>query len=953
MGDLSSEDVLELLAKPVRTAFVERFGELTPPQIESIPKILEGKNLLLMAPTGTGKTEAALLPILSNLLQNPGLPGIKALYITPLRALNRDMLERFDWWAKRLDIKVSVRHGDTAVAERRTQTLIPPDILITTPETLQAILCGKVLRKHLKGIKWVIVDEVHELATDKRGAQLSVALERLLEIVGSEFQRIGLSATIGSPETVAKFLVGPGRNCEIVRVPVAKGMKIDVLYPVPEDEDVVLAEELAILPDVASRLRTIRKLVESHGSTLIFTNTRPLAEVLTNRFRAWDESFSVGIHHGSLAKSTRISTEQGLKAGTLLGIVCTSSLELGIDVGRIDLCIQYNSPREVTRLIQRVGRSGHSIGRVAKGVIVVMDSDDALESIVIAKRALEERLEDVRIPMNSLDVLMHQLAGLLIEYGRVNIEDALRIFRRAYGFSELDRNMLLRVLEHMKGLNICMLTDDGYFWKPINSKPLYDYYFGNLSMIPEEKQYLVVQESTGEPVGILDEEFVAEYGEPGTRFILVGKAWEILSTLGEKIYVRKLDEYEGAVPSWVGDEIPVPYEVAEEVGSLRAEYEERLRRGEPHDLICADIAKRYGVSEEVISRSMSEVRAHIGSGIPVPTNKRIVVEKAGDYTVIHIHGGLRINRTLAKAVSFLISEKIGMPIAVQQDPYRIVIRSRHVYPELVLEALKSLSEGAFGEVLRKAIEGSTLFRRRLIHVARKMGVVSKEASILDVNLSKIVEVLKGTVVYDEAMAYCLFQDFDEHGAYELLRSISMGNYELVIHSPPDAVSPSPLALLTLRRYQEAYEAVSSDRIERLVLMAVRARLMNETGILVCSDCYQYFDKVVIKDVDERPSCPACGSRKLGFLKVEVEDVYGLISRKGKPISRREKELLKEIEKSSVLVEKYGKAALVALSGKGFTVNDAARVLEREGGLTNRLIQYIIEEEKKKLISAFK
>lgn len=953
MGGSSSEDVLELLAKPVRMAFVERFGELTPPQIESIPKILEGKNLLLMAPTGTGKTEAALLPILSNLLLNPGLQGIKVLYITPLRALNRDMLERFDWWAKRLDIRVSVRHGDTAVAERRTQTLSPPDILITTPETLQAILCGKVLRKHLKGLRWVIVDEVHELATDKRGAQLSIALERLLEIVGSEFQRIGLSATVGSPDVVAKFLVGPGRECEVVRVPVAKGMAIDVIYPVPEEEDAVLAEELAILPDVASRLRTIRRLVESHGSTLIFTNTRPLAEILTNRFRAWDEGFSVGIHHGSLAKSARISTEQGLKAGTLLGIVCTSSLELGIDVGRIDLCIQYNSPREVTRLIQRVGRSGHSIGRVAKGVILVMDSDDALESIVIARRAMAESLEEVRIPMNSLDVLMHQLAGLLIEYGRVSVEEALRIFRRAYGFSRLERETLVKVLEHMKGLNICALTDDGYFRKPVNPKPLYDYYFGNLSMIPEERQYLVVEENTDEPVGILDEEFVAEYGEPGTRFILLGRAWEILSTLGERIYVRKLEDYEGAVPSWVGDEIPVPYEVAEEVGSLRAEYEERLRKGDPHEVICADIARRYGVSWDLISRSMAEVRAHIDSGIPVPTNKRILLEKAGDYTVMHVHGGLRVNRTIAKVVSYMLSEKIGMPVAVQQDPYRIVIRSKYVYPELVLEAIKGLSEENFGEVLRKAIEGSTLFRRRLVHVARKMGVISKEASILDVSLSKIAEMLKGTVAYEEAMSYCLFQDFDESGARELLRSIRTGSYELVTYAPPDAVSPSPLALLTLWRYREAYEAVSSDRIERLVLTAVRARLMNEVGVLVCSECYQYFDRVAVKEVGDVPSCPVCGSRRLGFLKGEVEEVYGLISRKGKPISKREKELLKEIKRSSELVERYGKAALVALSGKGFTVGDAAKVLEKEGSLTNRLIQCIIEEEKKKLVATFR
>ena len=244
MSLLDEESVLNMLAKPIVKAFKERFEHLTEPQIQAIPRILEGKNLLLMAPTGTGKTEAAILPIFSKLIVEEHGPGIKLLYITPLRALNRDLLERIDWWAQRLDIRTAVRHGDTSQRERRVQSLEPPDMLITTPETLQVILTGRILRNHLRSVRWVIVDEVHELATDKRGAQLAVALERLRLITGRDFQRIGLSATIGKPELVARFLVGNDGECEIVKVPVARNMVIDVMYPVPDQDDVILAESI-------------------------------------------------------------------------------------------------------------------------------------------------------------------------------------------------------------------------------------------------------------------------------------------------------------------------------------------------------------------------------------------------------------------------------------------------------------------------------------------------------------------------------------------------------------------------------------------------------------------------------------------------------------------------------------------------------------------------------------
>ncbi|MEM2986899.1 MAG: DEAD/DEAH box helicase, partial [Nitrososphaerota archaeon] len=637
MSNNQNEEILKMLLKPIIEAFKEKFSELTIPQVKSIPLILKGENLLLLAPAGTGKTEAALLPIFNEMLLLRNIPGIKLIYITPLRALNRDLLERIDWWCRKLDFTVSVRHGDTAQKERRIQAISPPDILILTPETLQAVLTGKVLREHLKNVRWVVIDEIHELATDKRGTQLSIALERLVEITGKNFQRIGLSATIGNPEKIAKFLVGMNNKCEIVKVSIAKEMKIDVLYPYPRKEDKILAEKLLTLPSVAARLSLIRKLIESHESTLIFTNTRPLAEILTNRFKVWDLDFPIGIHHGSLAKVSRVSAEQGLKYGKLIGIVCTSSLELGIDIGKIDLCIQYNSPREVTRLMQRVGRSGHSIGRFSKGIIIVMDGDDALEAVVISNRALNEELEDPIIPEDCSDVLMNQIAGILIEYSKYNIDNLLEIFRRTYPFRNLSKEHLMKVINHMVSLGIAY-SDGKTINKPINAKQLYKYYFDTLSMIPEIKQYLVINELNNEPIGILDEEFVSEYGDVNTKFVLASRAWRIIDASGEKIHVLPEEDFEGAIPFWVGEEIPVPREVAQEVGKIRREVEERLLNGERYKDICLDISKRYNINFKTIFRGLKEVLKHVKLNIPVPTDETIVLEKFKENIVLHIHG---------------------------------------------------------------------------------------------------------------------------------------------------------------------------------------------------------------------------------------------------------------------------------------------------------------------------
>src|SRR5579863_9488882 len=412
------QNVFELLSAPLVAALKERgFDSPTDPQVKLVPIVREGKNALLMAPTGTGKTEAAIPPILDAMIREGPTreKGTKLLYITPLRALNRDMLDRMQWWCKRFDIRLGVRHGDSSQAERTNLSFVPPDILITTPETLQIMLVGRRLRQNLSKLRWVVVDEVHELSEDKRGSQLSVGLERLRDVAEKEFQIVGLSATVGSPEKVAQFLVGSGRQCEVVRVPVEKTLALKVSAPRATPEDKILAEAIFSYPEVAARLRTIRELVEKYRSVLIFTNTRTEAEALSSRFRVWDPEFPMGVHHSSLSKATREAVERALKDGRLLGVICTSSLELGIDIGFLEYVIQYNSPRQVTRLIQRVGRSGHRVGQVSNGLVMTQDSDDTLEAAVICRKSSAGELEPLEPFMEPYDVAIHQVAGLLIE----------------------------------------------------------------------------------------------------------------------------------------------------------------------------------------------------------------------------------------------------------------------------------------------------------------------------------------------------------------------------------------------------------------------------------------------------------------------------------------------------------------------------------------------------------
>jgi ATP-dependent Lhr-like helicase len=948
--------VFDLLAESIQDALIDRgFDTPTEPQSKAIPLILDGKNVLLIAPTGTGKTEAAFLPVLHFLLGKRSIDtGIKVLYITPLRALNRDILDRLEWWCKRFDLRLAVRHGDTSKRERSFQATSPPDILITTPETFQAILAGRVMSDHLSSVRWVIVDEVHELAGEKRGTQLSLAMERLRYILGrskcdDDYQIVGLSATIGSPDKVARFLVGVGRRCEIVRVPVARSIELEIRYPKPGREDYELAKKIQTFPEVAARLRYMRELLDEHRSVLLFTNTRSIAEVLSSRFRVWDINMPISIHHGSLSRSSRMDAERGLKESSVRGIVCTSSLELGIDIGALDAVIQYNSPRQVTRLLQRVGRSGHKVGGVAKGVIIAQDADDVLEAMAISRCALVDQMEDVSVPESCYDVLIHQLGGMLMMKSRWDFEESLEIIRRSYPYREITAEQLEKTLVYMRDhrliwLSLDRFTGGEYFSKPRNKKPLYNYYFENLSMIPDVKQFLVIDNDNGDPVGVLDDEFVAEHGEIGKKFIIRGSVWRIEQVYKDAIYVNPEEDPTGAIPSWVGEEIPVPYAIAQEVGSIRGEVENKLLEGSLLSGIAEELASRYPISVETAKRGIQEIIEQVEGGIPVPTDTRIIIEGWEDYVIIHCAFGLLINRTLSYILGYVFSERIGYTVGVQQDPYRIVLKTKYVTPDEIKETLEELGNtpSKLERTAEEAFVRTGIYKRRVIHVARKCGALSRDFDFTKLDIDIFDDVIK-----EEAMRTMLLRDVDVDGTKKVLGR--MGNIKIEVIDNGGEISP--IGRIGMEELQRQSDLIPPERMHRIIVQSVHARLLNESRTFVCTNCWNYIETCRIADIVGL-RCKECGSARIGVLDSEEVAMRLCDKARNARMTKEYASVHSEVLKSSELIFRYGKPAVIVLAGR-MSISDARKILREEEEENERLIELIINAEKNALKRRFR
>lgn len=924
------------------------FLEPTLAQSMGIPEITKGNNVLIIAPTGIGKTEAAMLPLLDKIVAAKSEP-ISLLYITPLRSLNRDLLDRLYWWGDKLDIEIAVRHGDTSAKERAAQRELPPHCLITTPETLQAILPGKIMRAHLKNVKYVIVDEIHELVESKRGVQLSLALERLRYLTGG-FQTIALSATVGSPERVAEFA---GKNVKIIRAEHEKEYKISVESPKPSASDNAISENLVIGLETTARLHRLYDLIKSHTSVLVFTNTRETAEVLSSRLRSLDKELAQEVHHGSLSKERRVKSEQRFKSQQLRSLVATSSLELGIDIGSIDLVVQYLSPRQVARLIQRTGRAGHRVGAVSKGIILSGD-EDLFESTVIANRAMRKQLEGVKIHEEALDVLAMQIVGLAVDEYGIDGKTAYSIISRAYPYRNLgkrDFDELVRFLEQIRlvwvneqeqASEIGMSEDEnshalgseakraqriaeagkqgighGYVIK--RRRRSWPYYFDNLSTIPDTVQYRVVSVIENEPIGTLDEAFIAEHGAAGNKFVVAGRAWRILSVDGNRVMVEPIEDIESAIPAWEGELIPVPFDVAQEVGLLRGYIAKNLSSRK----LAAELQKTYSVDANSASVMIDLVKKQSAAHI-VPDNKNFLIESYKDFVIIHACCGSLANATLGRYLSAKLTGLTGVAVNMKTDPYRIILQT-----VAKRDRIKTLLEEAdnLQEFLTPELERSSMFKWRFLHVGRRFGIISRAARFDRINMNKIVAQYAGSPIYREAIRELQHDKMDFAKAEHIAALLRAGKIKLHL---ADGLS----ALGELGLVQQFAEVMKPRMPEKEIFLAFKRRLLATPVRLLCTHCGDYNIIKKVRDVPAQPECPKCGSRLIGLARRRQMHAADLVKKRlaKKQLTAEEQKELATIRRTADLTIVYGKKAVIALAGHGVGPETAARLLAnmREG-----------------------
>ena len=577
---------LDVFRPRTREWFERTFDGPTPAQELGWPKIASGAHTLIQAPTGSGKTLAAFLYGLDRLLEEPG-DGTRLVYVSPLKALNYDIERnlRGPLAGLQADLKVAVRTGDTPQKERAAMLRRPPDLLITTPESLFLMLTSRA-RETLTGVRTLILDEVHAVAGTKRGAHLALTVERLERLTAEEFQRIGLSATQRPMEEIGKFVAG-GRPIELVDAGRSKELDVEVVVPLEDMREPGVNAEItdllgtggesrgqSIWPSIYPRLL---ELVEAHRSTIVFVNNRRLAERLALRLNELAEKEIARAHHGSLAREQRLEVEELLKRGQIPCLVATSSLELGIDMGAVDLVVQVESPKSVARGLQRIGRAGHDLASVSKGRVFPKFRADLLESAVVVRRMKEGAIEETQIPRNPLDVLGQQIVAIASQE-EIEVDELLRLVNRAYPFADLSRVQLENVLDMLAG----RYPSDEF--AELRPRIVWDRTAGvirgrggaarlavtNAGTIPDRGLFGVHLVDGGGRVGELDEEMVYE-ARAGQTFMLGASTWRIEEITRDRVLVSPAPGVPGAIPFWKGEGPGRPYELGEAIGKASRE----------------------------------------------------------------------------------------------------------------------------------------------------------------------------------------------------------------------------------------------------------------------------------------------------------------------------------------------------------------------------------------------
>jgi ATP-dependent Lhr-like helicase len=837
---------LETFTPQVRDWFARAFERPTEAQAQAWPAIARGEDVLLSAPTGSGKTLAAFLWGLDRLVAAPVPEGerrTRLVYVSPLKALSYDIERNLRAPLRGIggDVTVGIRTGDTPQKDRQAMLRRPPDILITTPESLYLMLTSRA-RDILTGVEWAIVDEIHAVAQTKRGAHLALTMERLEHQAGRRVQRIGLSATQRPLEEVGRFLVGAGRDCTVIDTGIRKQLDVQIQVPV---DDMREPDSDAQLDPLAGGENTSRRsiwpaiypelldLVESHRSTIVFVNNRRGAERLALRLNelaserrakasgevvdgaAPPDHPTVEIaraHHGSLAREERLVVEELLKSGELPCLVATSSLELGIDMGAVDLVLQVESPKSVTAGLQRIGRAGHGVGEVSKGRIFPKFRADLLESTVVVQRMREAAIETTVVARNPLDVLAQQIVAMAVSAEEWSVPELHELVRRAYPYSDLSRELLDNVLDMLDGRYPSEAFAElrpRIVWDRVRDtirarKGAQQLAVTNAGTIPDRGLF-GVHLPDGRRVGELDEEMVYE-ARPGQTFLLGASTWRIEEITRDRVIVTPAPGVPGALPFWRGDGVGRPIELGRAVGEFSRWAVDR----EPEELV-----KSHDLDERAARNLVAYLREQREATRVVPSDRTIVVERfrdeIGDWRVCVLSPfGGRVHAAWGLALGARIRDELGLEAdAIWSDDGIIVHLPDADEPpgaDIVLIDPEELEELVVRELSASALFGARFRENAARALLLPRAYPGKRTPLWQQRLKaqSLLEVAKGYGQFPivlETYRECMRDVLDLPALDDLLRKLHRRELSIVEVETPRA---SPFASSLLFDYVATY-----------------------------------------------------------------------------------------------------------------------------------------------------